>query len=355
MQLLVINCGSATLKWKLFRFTGGLQEAITSGVLSVQENGWPEAVMAALAAVPVRPDAIVHRVVHGGGVAQDVVSLDGAEYDRLRGLTSLAPLHNTTALQAIEATWDLGVPLLAAFDSAFHRTLPELAHRYAIPPTPGVRRYGFHGWSHRYVTERYAEVSGNASPTIITLHLGNGCSAAAISQGHAVDTSMGFSPLEGLLMGTRPGDLDPGVVLHLLRIGMTLEKVEWLLNHGSGLTALAGTHDMKELLSRSDSAARFAVELFCYRVRKYVGAYLAVLEGAKAVVFTGGIGERSPEIRRRVCEPLGWAGLVLDAERNLRGDELISAEGSRFAAYAIPTDEERIIAREAVRVLGAAS
>jgi acetate kinase len=125
----------------------------------VQENGWPEAVMAALAAVPVRPDAIVHRVVHGGEVAQDVVSIDGAEYDRLRGLTSLAPLHNTTALQAIEATRDLGVPLLAAFDSAFHRTLPELAHRYAIPPTPGVRRYGFHGWSHRYVTERYAELS----------------------------------------------------------------------------------------------------------------------------------------------------------------------------------------------------
>jgi acetate kinase len=355
MQLLVINCGSATLKWKLFRFTGGLQEAITSGVLSVQENGWPEAVTAALAAVPIRPDAIVHRVVHGGEVAQDVVSIDGAEYDRLRGLTSLAPLHNTTALEAIEATRDLGVPLLAAFDSAFHRTLPELAHRYAIPPTPGVRRYGFHGWSHRYVTERYAELSGNASPTIITLHLGNGCSAAAIRLGHAVDTSMGFSPLEGLLMGTRPGDLDPGVVLHLLRKGMTLEEVERQLNHDSGLMGLAGTNDMQELLSRSDSAAGFAVELFCYRVRKYVGAYLAVLEGAEAVVFTGGIGERSPEIRRRICEPLRWAGLVLDAERNVRGDELISAEGSRLAAYAIPTDEERIIAREAARVLGAAS
>jgi len=351
MQLLVINCGSATLKWKLFRFTGGLQEAITSGVLSVPENGWPEAVKAALAAVPGRPDAIVHRVVHGGEVAQDVVSIDGAEYDRLRGLASLAPLHNTIALQAIEATRDLGVPLFAAFDSAFHRTLPELAHRYAIPPTPGVRRYGFHGWSHRYVTERYAELSGNASPTIITLHLGNGCSAAAIRQSHAVDTSMGFSPLEGLLMGTRPGDLDPGVVLQMLRIGMTLDKVEWVLNHGSGLTALAGTHDMKQLLSRSDSAARFAVELFCYRVRKYVGAYLAVLEGAEAVVFTGGIGERSPEIRRRICETLAWAGLDLDVERNLRGEQLISAVGSDLAAYAIPTDEALIIAREAAHLL----
>ena len=355
MQLLVINCGSATLKWKLFRFTGGLQEAITSGVQSVHENRWPEAVLTALAAVPVRPDAIVHRVVHGGDVAQDVVSIDEAEYDRLRGLTALAPLHNTTALQAIEATWDLGVPLLAAFDSAFHRTLPELAHRYAIPPTPGVRRFGFHGWSHRYVTEQYSELSGNASPTIITLHLGNGCSAAAIRQGHSVDTSMGFSPLEGLLMGTRPGDLDPGVLLHLLRIGMTLEKLEWVLNHSSGLTALAGTHDMKELLSRSDPAAGFAVELFCYRVRKYVGAYLAVLEGAEAVVFTGGIGERSPEIRRRICDTLVWAGLDLDVERNLRGEQLISASGSDLAAYAIPTDEERIIAREAARVLGAAS
>ncbi|HEU5153705.1 MAG TPA: hypothetical protein VFU03_03145, partial [Gemmatimonadales bacterium] len=179
MQLLVINCGSATLKWKLFRFAEGLQEVVASGAASVRENGCAEAVMAAVAALPARPDAIVHRVVHGGEVAQDVLWIDQAEYDRLRGLTSLAPLHNTAALQAVEATWDLGVPLLAAFDSAFHRTLPELAHRYAIAPIPAVRRYGFHGWSHRYVTERYAQLVGSASPTIITLHLGNGCSAAA--------------------------------------------------------------------------------------------------------------------------------------------------------------------------------
>jgi acetate kinase len=355
MRLLVINCGSATLKWKLFAITEGRQEALTAGALPLRESGCGEAVGIALSALPVRPDAIVHRVVHGGDVAEDILPIDEAEHARLRGLTSLAPLHNSAALQAIEATLGLGVPLLAAFDSAFHRTLPELAFRYALPPIPGVRRYGFHGWSHRYVTERYADLTRSASPTIITLHLGNGCSAAAIRRGHPVDTSMGYSPLEGLVMGTRPGDLDPGIALHLLRTGMTLEEVERLLNFGSGLLALAGTHDMKELLSRSDSAARFAVELFCYRVRKYVGAYLAVLEGAEAVVFTGGIGERSPEVRRRITEPLAWAGLRLDSGRNRRGEELISADGSGLAVYAIPTDEERIIAREAARLLEAAS
>jgi acetate kinase len=352
VRILVINCGSATLKWKLFGFANGRQEMLTAGAVVV-EDGYRDAVRCAIETLPVQPEAIAHRIVHGGDLGADPVLVDHAILERLRELSSLAPLHNAPALEGIEATIGVGVPLVAAFDSAFHETLPETARRYAIPTVPGVRRYGFHGWSHRYVTERYAEVAGAPEPTIITLHLGSGCSAAAIHRGRSVDTSMGYSPLEGLIMGTRGGDLDPGVLLRLLHDGMTPADLDRLLNREAGLRALAGTHDMQELLRRTDSAAEFAVELFCYRVRKYVGAYLAVLEGAEAVVFTGGIGERSPEIRRRICDRLGWAGLTLDPTRNLRGDEQISADGSPLAAYAIPTDEERLIAREAAYLLGA--
>jgi acetate kinase len=214
-----------------------------------------------------------------------------------------------------------------------------------------VRRYGFHGWSHRYVTERYATLAGSPEPTIVTLHLGGGCSAAAILRGRSVDTSMGYSPLEGLVMGTRAGDLDPAILTHMLHQGMTLKQLEWMLHHEAGLKGLAGTGDVRELQRRDDPAARLALELFSYRARKYVGAYLAVLEGAEAIVFTGGIGENAPEIRRRVCEGFGWAGLELDPERNRRNELCISAEGSRLAAYAIPTDEEGLIARETLRLM----
>jgi acetate kinase len=267
----------------------------------------------------------------------------------------MAPLHNGPALEGIEATLGLGVPLIAAFDTAFHRTLPERAWRYAVPLPAGVRRYGFHGWSHRSVMERYAELTGNAQPTIITLHLGSGCSAAAIQRGISIDTSMGYTPLEGLVMGTRPGDLDPGIVIHLLQQGTTLERLRLLLNCESGLKALAGSHDMRELLDRNDPPAATAVDIFCYRIRKYVGAYLAVLGGAEAIVFTGGIGENSAEIRRRICQDLGWAGVELDDLRNTSGEERISTPAARIAVYAIRTDEERVIAREAWRWLASGS
>jgi acetate kinase len=260
-------------------------------------------------------------------------------------------MHNGPALEGIEATLGSGVPLVAAMDTAFHATLPPHAWRYALPELAGIRRYGFHGWSHRFVTERYAALTGSSEPTIITLHLGGGCSAAAILRGRSVDTSMGYSPLEGLVMGTRAGDLDPGILTHLLHEGMSLSRLEQLLQHESGLKALAGTADVRELLERKDSAAELALELFCYRIKKCVGAYLAALEGAEAVVFTGGIGEHAPDIRRRVCERLGWAGLTLDVERNQRNELRISAEGSRLAAYSIPTDEEYLIARETFRLM----
>jgi acetate kinase len=350
MHVLVINCGSATLKFKLFETTGAELREVAAQTVEIA-GPYRAAVDRALTTLPVRPDVIAHRVVHGGGRLPELARIDARVLGILRELAPLAPLHNGPALQGVEATLGTGVPLIAALDSAFHRTLPPRAWRYALPDLPGIRRYGFHGWSHRFVTERYAELTGSREPTIITLHLGSGCSAAAIRQGRSVDTSMGYSPLEGLVMGTRAGDLDPGILTHLLREGYSLRDLERLLSHESGLKGLAGTADMRELLRRTDEAAELALELFCYRIRKTAGAYLAVLEGAEALVFTGAIGENAAEIRRRVCQPMGWAGLRLDPERNGRSELRISAEGSPLGAYAIPTDEERLIARETVALV----
>ncbi len=353
MRILVVNCGSATLKYKFFATEDGAMELLAGGVEEVS-GGYRAAVTAVLDGLPQAPDAIAHRVVHGGDRFPDVSKLDVRMLNQLRELSSLAPLHNGPAVEGIEATLGLGVPLIAAFDTAFHRSLPERAWRYALPELPGVRRYGFHGWSHRSVMERYAELSGNPRPTIITLHLGGGCSATAIQQGQSIDTSMGYTPLEGLVMGTRPGDLDPGILAHLMYKGMSLEEIRRLLHYDSGLQGLAGSQDMRELLRREDHAACMAVEIFCYRIVKYVGAYLSALGGAEATVFTGGIGENSAEVRRRVCLGLSWAGLRLDESRNQRGEECISAPESTLAAYAIRTDEERVIAREAGYLLAGA-
>jgi acetate kinase len=352
-RVLVINCGSATLKYKLFE-TRGAELAALAGASRTVDAGYRAAVEEVLTGLPVRADVIAHRVVHGGGRLPDVVVIDSEVIRVLREVTPLAPLHNGPALQGIEAARHIGVPQVAAMDSAFHDGLPPRAWRYAIPEMPGVRRYGFHGWSHRWVTERYAAITGAAEPTIITLHLGGGCSAAAILRGRSVDTSMGYSPLEGLVMGTRAGDLDPAILTHLLHEGMSLSGLELMLNHECGLQALAGSSDVRELLGRRDPAAALALDIFCYRIRKYVGAYLAVLEGAaRGLVFTGGIGENAPEIRRRVADGFAWAGLTLDAERNDRNEPRISADGSRLAAYVIPTDEERLIARETLKLLRA--
>jgi acetate kinase len=350
-SLLVVNCGSTTVKYQLYELIPEGPSSIAGGALET-EREFAEAVRQVLRSLPRPPDAIAHRVVHGGKWFTGSVVIDDEALGHLRELAPLAPLHNGPALAGIEATLPLGVPLVAAFDTTFHRTLPERAWRYAIPAELELRRFGFHGWSHRSVTQRYADLTGSMEPTIVTLHLGGGCSAAAIERGKSVDTSMGYSPLEGLVMGTRSGDLDPGVLTHLLQEGMSLERIIRLLNRGSGLVALAGTADMRELLRRTDDEAALAIDLFCYRIRKYVGAYLAVLEGAEAIVFTGGIGENSPEIRRRVCERLGWAGLTLDPSRNVAGAERISTDTSRLAAYAIRTNEEQLIAEEAAELLG---
>jgi acetate kinase len=312
-------------------------------------------------------------VVHGGErFSKSVLITD----EVLRGIEDgieLAPLHNPAniaGIAAARASLGLGVPQVAVFDTAFHQTLPEHAYLYAVPyqlyRRHRIRRYGFHGTSHRYVAYRYRTLRGipREATNIITLHLGNGCSIAAIREGNCIDTSMGLTPLEGLVMGTRSGDIDVSIVDFIgSKEGLTAAEVESLLNKQSGLLGISGlTDDMRELLAEAhennDRRARLAVEIFCYRARKYIGAYLAAMNGAEAIVFTGGIGQNSPEVRAKICEGLAWLGIQIDATRNAAhtsGREgQINAEESRVGVYVIPTNEELLIARDAVRVVSGA-
>ncbi|MGH2897598.1 MAG: acetate kinase, partial [Solirubrobacteraceae bacterium] len=311
--------------------------------------------------------AVGHRVVHGGEKFTQSTLVDAAMWREVEDLIDLAPLHNPHNLRGITAARAVlgsGVPQVAVFDTAFHQSLSETAYLYAIPyqfyRRYGVRRYGFHGTSHRYVAYRYRQLTGRSreDTKIITLHLGNGASACAIAGGKSADTSMGFTPLEGLVMGTRSGDLDPAIVDFVsAKEGMASRDVEALLNKQSGLLGISGlTADMRELLDEEsengDRRARLAIDIFCYRVKKYIGAYLAAMNGADAVVFAGGIGENSPRIRQRICAGLDWLGIAADVGKN---DELVGREGTfstgRVALWVIPTDEELLIARDSWRVV----
>jgi acetate kinase len=311
-----------------------------------------------------------HRVVHGGERFVRSVAIDDTVLRGLEDMVELAPLHNPAnirGINAVRAALGPGVPQVAVFDTAFHHTLPERAFLYAIPYSLyrryRIRRYGFHGTSHRYVSYRYRQLTGKTreETRIITLHLGNGCSACAIAGGDSVDTSMGFTPLEGLVMGTRSGDVDPAVLDYVAqKEGLSLHDVEMLLNKQSGLLGISGlTNDMRELLAEADEhddrRARLAIELFAYRVRKYVGAYAAALGGADAVCFAGGVGENSAVVRARICEGLEWMGIRLDPALNaaaVAGREgRVSPDGAKPEVWVIPTDEELLIARDTYRVV----
>jgi acetate kinase len=316
---------------------------------------------------PADVHAAGHRVVHGGELFQESVIVTNDVLKGIEECIDLAPLHNPQNLKGILGVREIfgeQMPQVAVFDTAFHTSIPEHAYLYALPyhlyRRHRIRRYGFHGTSHRYVAYRYRALRGltRDETNVITLHLGNGCSAAAIRAGHPVDTSMGMTPLEGLVMGTRSGDLDPAIVGVIAgREGLSTNEVEMLLNTQSGLLGISGlTNDMRVLLDEfrehDDRRVRLAIEIFCYRARKYIGAMLAAMGGADAIIFTGGIGENAPEIRARICDGLEWAGLKLDPERNEQtaGKEgRISADDSIVSVYAIPTDEELLIARDTVR------
>ncbi len=316
-------------------------------------------------------EAVGHRVVHGGDQYVESTLITEQVEAGIDALSELAPLHNPSCLAGIRgarATFGTSLPMVAVFDTAFHQTMPDVARQYALPfelaERHRIRRYGFHGIAHASLANGYAAHMGNSLEQVrlITLQLGNGCSVAAIAQGRSIDTSMGFTPLEGLVMGTRSGDVDASIVSYLSeREKVEPAEVERWLNERSGLLGLSGrSNDMRELLrlaeQEHDKRAEFAIDLFCYRVRKYLGAYLAVLGGANAVVFGGGIGENSPEIRERICRNLKWCGLELNRDFNRATVGLapgraaqISVDGSRLAAYVVAADEEDWIARETVR------
>ena len=314
-------------------------------------------------------EAVGHRVVHGGERFTHSTLVTDDVWNHLEDLIELAPLHNPHNLRGITAAREAlgpGTPQVAVFDTAFHHSLPETAYLYALPyqlyRRYSVRRYGFHGTSHRYVAYRYRQLSGRTreATKIVTLHLGNGASACAIVGGDSVDTSMGFTPLEGLVMGTRSGDIDPAILDYVsVKEGMSLRDLDAMLNKQSGLLGISGlTADMRELLAEEretgDRRARLAIDLFCYRIKKYSGSYLAAMNGADAIVFTGGIGENSPEVRARICRGLDWMGITIDDEKNaatIRVEGRIDAASSRVEQWVIPTNEELLIARDTWRVV----
>lgn len=382
--ILVVNAGSSSLKFQIFGIESGelerhlrgqldgigirprLRASAADGTELVDRSYSPQEVPdlpAAIAEARVwlrglggfTPAAIGHRVVHGGPNHAKPVLIDERLLEELAAYQELAPLHQPNNLAPIRLAMEINpaVPQVACFDTAFHRGHPEVADCYALPRSfydRGIRRYGFHGLSYEYVAERLREVAPEvARGRVIVAHLGSGASMCAISDGRSLDSTMGFTALDGLPMGTRPGQLDPGVVLHLISgEGMSASEVTDLLYREAGLRGLSGiSSDMRDLLESDDPRAAFALEHFVYRIGLNAGMLAAALGGLDAFVFTAGVGENSPEIRRRVAERLGWLGAELDPAANEAGDGLISTAASRVAVYVVPTDEELMIARHA--------
>jgi acetate kinase len=313
-----------------------------------------------------------HRVVHGGEIFWASVRVDDRVLQEIERLVPLAPLHNSVALQGLRcarACFGESLPMVAVFDTAFHRAMPPQASEYAIPAAwrnrYQIKRYGFHGIAVAHVVKRFAEITNSEErqKKLIVLHLGNGCSATAVRGGLSIDTSMGLTPLEGLMMGTRSGDVDPSLVGYIARrSGLDVGQIEESLNKESGLLAVSErSPDMRDLLvleEEGDPHAVLAIEMFCYRVKKYIGAYLATLGGADAILFSGGIGENAPRVRDLICQNMEWCGLKLDSKTNAAtvGKEgRISIGGTSVEAYVIPVDEELVIATESLRCISDAS
>ncbi|UOQ66174.1 acetate/propionate family kinase [Hymenobacter volaticus] len=397
MNLLVLNSGSSSIKYQFFRWPtetpacSGLVERIgldnavvthkvlageqeTTTVLSVElpdhEAGLRE--VARLLADPQlgvlqdpgEVEAVGHRVVHGGEEFAATVLIIPAVKEAIRQLFPLAPLHNPANYRGIEVAGKTfpQAKQIAVFDTAFHQTMPEQAYRYAIPTElyaeQGIRVYGFHGTSHKYVTEQAAQYLGNSDARLVSVHLGNGCSITAVRGGQSLDTSMGFGPLAGLVMGTRSGDIDPSVVFHLIsQLSYTPEQVSALLNKQSGMLALTGLSDMRDItaaIEAGDANAKLAYDLYAYRIKKYIGAYAAALNGLDAIIFTAGVGENDALVRKLVCQNMDYLGVQLDEEKNtqrVKGIREISQENSPVKVLIVPTNEELEIARQCVELL----
>jgi acetate kinase len=359
--LLSVNVGSSSLKVAVFRCGAGTEEVLARIEASVGEQGFEIALDRTLDAVGEgklpAPDAVGHRVVHGGLHHSGPAVLTPAVRDGLRDLIPLAPLHQPAALIAIDHTTVRfpGIPQVACFDTSFHRRMPELAQRFALPAplwTEGVRRYGFHGISYSYVVE---ELGPDLAGRAVIAHLGNGASMVALHDGEPRDTTMGLTPTGGLVMGTRTGDLDPGVLIYLARKhDCGADELEAMVNTKGGLLGLSGsTSDMQELLDAraGDPAAAVAVDEFCYTARKEIGSLAAVLGGIETLVFTGGIGEHAAPVREQICAGLYHLGIRIDSEANARHEPVISATDGRATVRIFPTDEDRMIARSTARLL----
>jgi len=388
MRVLVINCGSSSVKYGLYVMPerellgGGIVDRVTQKpsqlryeyggdkhACEVKVEGHSGAVRLILDDVldakhglvseGERIDAVGHRVVHGGDIQNEAALIDADILNRIEKFAPMAPLHDPPSLAAIQTATEVlrDIPHIACFDTAFHCTIPEVAYVYALPLSfyrdYGVRRYGFHGISCRFVAGRAAKMLGRPAEQLnaIICHLGNGCSITAIENGCSIDTSMGMTPLEGLVMGTRAGDLDPGILFYLAEKGIDLEELKKVVNRRSGLLGLSGvSSDMRDVLQASqegNSNARLAVRVFCYHLKKYISAYMAVIRDLHALVFTGGIGENAVEIRRQTCAGLRHMGIGIDAERNEKavgtgGD--IATDESQIRVLVVPTDEELAIA-----------
>jgi acetate kinase len=397
MKALVFNCGSSSLKFDLIELDQALRAhtSLASGKLeeigehatakfigpdgkesrgAAPASNHKDAALHALAwleSLDSRPldslDIVAHRVVHGGGEVEEPRIVDDAVLAALDRAKQFAPLHNPLAISVIRTVQERlpKVPAAVVTDTAFHRDLPPEAFTYALPhrlaERYGIRRYGFHGIGHAWMMERYAEITGKnpRDLNLVTLHLGAGCSACAIRGGRSADTSMGLTPLEGLVMATRSGDLDPAIVTWLaINANLAPAEIDRILNHDSGMKGVSGiSDDMRELEKAADTGdprATLAIEVFCHRARKYLGAYLAIRGMSEAVIFSGGIGEHSERARERICADLEWIGLELDRARNrdTHGTEArISTDASRIAIYVIPMNEELYIARAALRLL----
>jgi acetate kinase len=386
MNIFVVNSGSSSIKYQLFKmphenpicsglveriglensvithkvYIGG-EEKVIKRVLDLvdHEAGLNEVAQLLMAPEigviqdPAEINAVGHRVVHGGESFASTTIITKEVKEEIKKLFSLAPLHNPANYLGIEVAEKIFTQAkqVAVFDTAFHQTMPEKAYRYAIPQNlytdMGIRAYGFHGTSHKYVTDQTLQYLNNKNAKIITIHLGNGCSMAAVDAGKCVDTSMGFGPLSGLVMGTRSGDLDPSVIFHMVnQLGYSLDQVSTLLNKHSGMHGLTGFSDMRDILKSiagGDENAKLAYDLYAYRIKKYIGSYAAILNGLDAIVFTAGVGENDSNIRQLVCADMDFLGIKLNEEKNdirAKGIREINTEDARVKVLVVPTNEE---------------
>lgn len=397
MNIFVVNSGSSSIKYQLFKMpnekpicTGlveriGLESSVITHKLFLNgeekvirrqldlndhEAGLHEVAQLLTAPEigvihnPEEIDAVGHRVVHGGESFASTTVITKEVKDEIKKLFSLAPLHNPPNYLGIEVAEKIFTKAkqIAVFDTAFHQTIPEQAYRYAIPQSlyheMGIRQYGFHGTSHKYVSEKAQDYLKNPSAKIITVHLGNGCSMTAVNAGKSVDTSMGFGPVCGLIMGTRSGDVDPFIIFHMVnQLGYSLDQVNNLLNKQSGMLGLTGFSDMRDItkaIAEGSHDAELAYEMYTYRIKKYIGSYAAVLNGVDAIVFTGGVGENDINVRRMVCTGMDYLGIRLDEEKNkVRSGEIreINTADSRTKILIVPTNEELEIVKQCYKLL----